>query len=154
MAPPAPILILGIGNILRKDDGVGVRAVEALRERGVPPSVELVDGGTLGLGLVDVIACREKAIVIDALEGGGEPGALYRISAEDLGAETGPVLSVHDFGLEAALALAGRLSCAPRATVIFGVEPGDVSEGLELTPAVAAAIPALLDIVLAELARG
>jgi hydrogenase maturation protease len=147
----APTLILGIGNILLGDEGVGVRAVEALARRELPAGVEAVDGGTGGADLVEVIADRTRLIVIDAVAAGAEPGTVFRFTPGDLTSGTRPALSLHEFGLLETLAMAERLGCAPGEVVIFGVQPKTVAPGLELSPEVAAAVPAVIDQVLAEL---
>jgi len=146
-----PTLVLGIGNILLRDEGVGVRVIEALRARGAPDGVEVVDGGTFGPALVDVLADRERVVVVDAVEAEGEPGTLFRFGADDLAAPAGPGLGLHDVGLPQALDMARQLGCAPREVVIIGIKPGAIEPGLDLTPAVAAAVPKAVDLVLREL---
>ena len=150
-APPCPTLVLGLGNILLRDEGVGVRVVEALQCTALPPGVELFDGATAGLDLVDVLADRRKVIVIDAVDGGGEPGTVMRFRAEDLMPREGGAVSLHDLGLLEALAVARQLGIAPREIVIFGVRPHVVDSGLDLSPEVARLVPRIAELVLAEL---
>jgi len=146
-----PQLVLGIGNILRGDDGVGVRAVEALARLHLPDGVELIDGGTGGADLVDYIAGRRLLIVLDAVDAGGNPGDLFRLLPEDLLAREGGGLSLHDVGLMESLHMAQLLGCEPDETVIFGVQPQTVRLDLELSTPVADALPKLVDAALAEL---
>ena len=94
-----PILILGLGNILLRDEGVGVRVIETMRELDLPPEVELYDGGTVGADLLDVLADREKVIVIDAISGELPPGTVVRLTAAELAPAAEPSVSLHDFGL-------------------------------------------------------
>ena len=143
-------LVLGIGNILLRDEGVGVRVVEAMRGLTLPEDVECIDGGTSGADLVDEVADRAKVIVIDAVQAGGEPGAVFRLGAEDLMPGAGREISLHEFGLCDTLATARHLGCAPREVVIFGVQPKEISAGLDLSPEVAASVPKVIDLVLAE----
>lgn len=151
--PPSrrPILILGIGNTLLGDDGVGVRTVELLRERELPPSVELLEGGTRGLALVDELPGREQVVVIDALDAGREAGAICRLDEKQLENHAGGGLSLHDFGLLEALEMARLLGDAPREVILYGVQPKQIGLGLELSPEVSRALPELLELVLAEI---
>ena len=149
----SPILILGIGNILMCDDGVGVRALEALRQVPLPDTVELLDGGTFGADLLDEIANRRKVIVLDAMATGAAPGSVLRLAGDELWQEQ-ESLSLHEFGLVETLKMARQLGCAPAEVVVFGVQPQEIALNLTLSTAVAAAIPRLLEQVLAELAAG
>ena len=74
-----PMLVLGVGNILLRDEGIGVRVVEAMQKLDLPPEVELFDGATAGMDLLNVLADRRKVIVIDAIEGDYEPGTVLRL---------------------------------------------------------------------------
>jgi hydrogenase maturation protease len=161
MDPPtvAPTLVLGIGNILLKDEGVGVHVAQAMAaqaaEQGSPPpeEVEILDGGTSGADLLEVIANRQRVIVIDAVQAAGKPGTILRFTGEDLARKTNVSLSLHDLGLLETLQMAGHLGCAPREVIIFGVVPQDFSPGLEMTDKVAAAVPKVIELVRAELNR-
>ena len=148
-----PIIIIGIGNILMHDEGIGVRTVECLAQRPLPDYVEVLDGGTSGCNLVDHVADREAVIVIDAADGGDAPGTLTWCDADDLLDAVETPLSLHEFGLLETLKMARTLGCAPRQTLVLGVQPEQVSLGLGLSETVAALIPRLIDIVLAEAAR-
>jgi hydrogenase maturation protease len=145
------ILILGIGNILLRDEGVGVRVIEQLRERVLPDGIEILDGGTSGAGLIDDIADRRKLIAIDSMQAEQPPGTVYRLGLDDL-LRNPDQLSLHEFGLLDTLMMAKRLGCAPREVVIFGVQPEDIRTGLELSTGIAALIPGLIDRVLGEAA--
>ena len=146
-----PTLVMGIGNILLRDEGVGVRVVEAMQQVNVPENVELVDAGTAGADLVDIIADRPKLIVVDAIEAGEEPGTILRLSAEDLLPQGEEAISIHQLGLVESLGMAKHLGCAPREVSIVGIQPGEISPGMELTPEVAEAVPKAIRVVLAEL---
>jgi len=148
---PVPRLVLGIGNLLLGDEGVGVRIIEAIRERAMPEDVEAADGGTGGADLVDLMAGRRKVIIVDAAEFDGRPGDILRFTAADLGRRESIGLSLHDLGLAEALTMMRRLGCEPEEVVIFGVKPKDMSPGLDLTAEVAAAVPKVVELVLAEL---
>lgn len=149
-----PTLILGIGNILLQDEGVGVRVIEAMQQMELPDEVELVDGGTAGADLVDIIADRRKLIVVDAIDAGSRPGTILRLAADDLAPEPEAAISLHQLGLAESLAMASQLDCAPQDVVIFAVQPGRIAPGLELSAEVAAVVPAVVEAVMAELGEG
>jgi hydrogenase maturation protease len=144
-------LVLGVGNILLRDEGAGVRAVEVLREMDLPEGVEALDGGTLGADLVDLIAGRERLIVVDVVRAGGAPGTVYRLSPDDLIRPDAPHLSLHQTGLMDALQMAKHLGCAPREIIIFGIEPRVIDYGLSLSNEIAAVLPRVIALVLAKL---
>jgi hydrogenase maturation protease len=145
------ILVLGVGNILLSDEGIGVRVVEALEEEALPESVELLDGGTAAADLLDRLEGRRKIIIIDAVRGGGRPGDVYRFAPADVGGSDQMQTSVHQVGLLEALAMAEYLGETPRNVVIYGVEPASLGWGLELSPAAAAVLPRVVGLVLEEI---
>ena len=148
---PRPTLVLGLGNILLRDEGVGVRVVQAMERMELPRDVELFDGATAGLDLIDVLADRRKVIVIDAIEGGAEPGTVLRLGPEDLAPCNGKGVSLHEIGLLEALTVARQLGTAPHEVVIFGIKPKVVDYGLTLSPEIAQLVPRIIESVLAEL---
>jgi hydrogenase maturation protease len=152
-ASQPPVLILGVGNTLLRDEGIGVRLVEAMSSHELPPGVELVDGGTASVELIDYIRGRKKVVIIDAVKGGQEPATIYRFKDTDVEGMRRPQLSLHDIGLLENLALVKYLDKPPEEMIIFGVEPKDLSIGLELSPEVAKVMPRLVELVLAEIAR-
>jgi len=143
------VLILGIGNLLLSDEGVGVHAVRLLAERGLPSDVELLDGGTSGANLIDHIAHRRRVVVIDAASGNGPPGTVYRCESSDLMALE-PALSLHEFGLVDILRMAELMGCPPQRVIVLGVQFATLEPGMELSPAVAAVLPAVLNLALSE----
>ena len=147
------ILVLGIGNILLRDEGVGVRVIEAMQGMTLPENVELADGGTSGAGLIDAIADRPRLIVVDAIQAEAEPGTVFRLSGEDLVPQDGAAISLHQLGLVDTLMMAKVLDCYPREVVVFGVQPGDVCPGLDLSAEVARAVPKVIEAIVSELRR-
>lgn len=149
---PKPIVVLGIGNILLKDEGVGVRVVERMRERYVfPQNVELVDGGVLGLSLLPVIEDAEHLIIIDAVRKNQEPGTLYRFTGDDIPKRVYQKTSLHQVDLVEALTIAEVLLKRPE-TIVLGVEPLDTRPwGTELTPVIQAKVDELMKMALEEL---
>lgn len=150
----APILVLGLGNILLRDEGVGVRVIEAMQKMNLPPDVELFDGATAGLDLLDVLADRRKVIVIDAMDGEAAPGTVVRLQPSDLAPQSSAGLSLHEIGLLETLITAERLGIRPEEVVVLGVKPKDLSHGLDLSPEIAELVPRIVDMVLAELRSG
>ena len=146
------ILVLGVGNILLRDEGVGVRVIEhLLAQYSFSSNVELMDGGTLGVRLLDPIANAGVLIVVDALRNGQPPGTVYRMSAEELPRCISFKNSLHQTGLLETLAYAEMLGKRPE-TVVIGVEPADISPwGLELTETLKDRIPDVTGCVLREI---
>jgi hydrogenase maturation protease len=145
-------LVIGLGNPLRGDDGVGVRVAEMLAARVLPPGVGAVDGRTLGLGLVNLLEGRRRVILIDAADVGKSPGQFMRFTLDEarlLGDEQH--LSVHAAGLRDALLLAQALKVLPGEVIIFGVQPASLEWEDALSPAVEAALPDLTAAVWAEI---
>lgn len=147
-----PYLILGVGNLLLKDEGVGVHVVNQLAKEELPDHVEVLDGGTSGADLVDVIANRTKVVVIDATEGDGEPGTLYRFTVHDLVRRVGSIGSLHEFGFLDSYLMSVQLKCPPAEVVIVGVQPRDVGFGLDLSDSVRNEIPKVIKLVMQETA--
>ena len=150
------VLVLGLGNPLRKDDGVGPRVIEALEARGLPEGVAALDGGTGGLDLLRVIERWNDVVIVDAAEvdaGRGlvAPGEFVRFTSKQAQLSESPhTFSLHHAGLAEALALARALDRPLPSIVIFGVQPKDVGWGEGLSPDVEAKLPALVDAVLKE----
>ncbi len=146
------ILVLGVGNILLRDEGIGVRVVEKLEaEYTFSPNVELMDGGTLGLRLLDPISNADYLIVVDAVQNNGAPGTLYRLPVSELEKRLKFKNSLHQLDMVEALAYSEILGNRPEA-IIIGVEPADISPwGLELTETVRARLPEMCSRVLTEI---
>jgi hydrogenase maturation protease len=146
------IIILGVGNLLFTDEGVGIRVAEALQDRyEFPQNVRVVDGGTLGLNLLGVISEADHLIVVDAVRKNGEPGTLYRLAGEEIPQRIRAKNSLHQVEFLEALTCCQALEKVPE-TVIVGVEPEDITTmSLVLTPTVGARVDDLVEAVLKEL---
>jgi len=146
------ITVLGVGNILFRDEGVGIRVLEALMEKyRFPERVSLVDGGVLGLNLLGVISEADRLIVVDAIRNGGNPGDLYRLVGEEIPKRVFAKNSLHQVDLLEALTLCQALDRVPE-TVILGVEPEDISTlSVDLSDAIRSRIDPLVEMVLDEL---
>ncbi|MGD0153957.1 MAG: HyaD/HybD family hydrogenase maturation endopeptidase [Thermacetogeniaceae bacterium] len=146
-------IVLGIGNLLLKDEGIGVHLVRALEDRQLPPDVDVIDGGTAGCDLLPLLSGAEKIIIVDALKGGEPPGAVYRLTPQDFQQQAKyDVISLHDIGIMDALKMLELMDGYLPAVVIIGVEPGQIEVGLDLTPEVSASLPFILDLVMKEIA--
>lgn len=152
MSEKHPILVLGVGNILYADEGVGVRAVEELaRQYTFSEGIRLLDGGTLGMRLMDAIMDCERLIVVDAVLGGQEPGSIYRFTGDDLRKSLSFADSMHQSDLVDTLIFCELAGHRPDAVVI-GMEPADYKTlSLAFTPVVASRLPALCKAVLDEI---
>ncbi len=148
-----PVLVLGLGNPLQGDDGVGCQAIEVLRQLALPDMVEVVDGGTPGIGLIHLLEGRSRAILVDAAEMGRAPGAVVRFRPDEV-TLTGATerFSLHRSAVSDALALAAALNLPLPEIVFFGVQPARVEWDTALSPAVADALPGLVQVILSEIA--
>jgi hydrogenase maturation protease len=139
---------MGAGNILMGDDGIGVHIICALKEQGgLPDGIELIDAGTATLDALPLLDGVERLIIIDAVIGGGPPGAIYQFSPDDIHENTSGRVSLHQTSLLQALRMGGILGSGSVEVVVFGIEPGDVSPGTELTPDVRAIIPKVVETI-------
>jgi hydrogenase maturation protease len=141
MADPR-ILVLGVGNTLMRDDGIGVHAVQALADGyELPANVLVVDGGVAGLRLLGDLAAADNVIIVDALKNNGMPGTIYRFRREDIQPRRGPFVSAHEVGIAELLAAAEFSGRLPE-THIIGIEPLETETvGLELSLPLRRALP-------------
>jgi hydrogenase maturation protease len=147
------IVVLGVGNILLTDEGIGVRAVEELGRRYLlTPEVDLIDGGTSAMELLDDLANCDLLIIADCVRAGKAPGTLLRLKDDEIPALFRTKLSPHQVGLPDVLATLLITHEAPVHTVLFGVEPESLATGMGLTATVAAVLPGLVDAIAGEIA--
>jgi hydrogenase maturation protease len=137
------VVVLGVGNLLRQDEGVGVHAVRALSTGPCAERAEMVDGGTAVFEALSQWRDIDKLVVIDALRAGREPGSIARVSLREVADRTAPALSVHEHGLLDQLALLKQAGLRVGEIVIYGVEPANTGWGTELSEQVAACLPLL-----------
>lgn len=148
-------IIIGLGNTILSDDGVGPRVAQAIRARldGCPDAIDVIEEAVGGLQLVDLMAGYDRAIIVDAIQtANGRPGQIHRLDARAFDA-TRHAASPHDVNFATALELARRLGTPlPRQIAIFAVEALDVTSFREeCTPAVSEAIPTCVEMILQEL---
>jgi hydrogenase maturation protease len=146
------ILVLGIGNVLLTDEGVGVRALKELERRYTfSEDVELLDGGTAGIELLRHIRNRDYLIIIDCMTWNQNPGTVMRVEGDDVPAAFRTRISPHQLGLSDLLAAAMLTDELPKNLVLFGVEPESIDIGLDLTDTVEASLEKLSGAVIEEL---
>jgi hydrogenase maturation protease len=147
-------VVIGLGSPLMGDDGLGLAALGALRERWrFEPEPLFLDGGTWGMNLLPAIESAERVLFIDAIRAGAEPGRLLVLEREALPRGLGIKLSPHQIDLQEVLALAELRGSLPAQSVALGIEPERVELGCELGPAVTAGLPALLDAIVQRLGQ-
>jgi len=140
-------LILGLGNELLADEGVGVHAVRRLQAETLPDKTIIREVGTAILDALDYMSEAERIIVIDAMKAQGTPGTVYKITLADCGG-TETIASMHGFDIHRVMALAGR-SDHPQ-VMVFGIEPAKVSWSMQLSEPVAQSLDHLIAAVVQE----
>jgi len=158
MTMPSGALVLGIGNILLRDEGVGVvvaRRIEAARAAGdavVPWDCRVVDGGTLGLDLLPMIGEADRVVMVDAVNLGQAPGTVTVLRNETVQAALSGHVSPHQIGVGDLVAAARLMGTMPPRLTLVGIQPGEIAIGLELTDPVAAAVDVAIEAVRREFA--
>ena len=152
--PQISVLVLGIGNIVMGDDGVGVLVAQRIQqEYRFPDNVEILDGGTLGLDLLPKLENVTNLIMIDAVETGQKAGTCIRLFGEELPIALETKVSPHQMGLKDLLAVSSLMGHSPREMVLIGVQPGSIEMEIGLTAEVEAQFENLVSNVLSELAN-
>ncbi len=148
---PPKIVILGVGNLLLSDEGVGVHVANELMKMDLPPEISVVEGGTDGFGLIGFITEADRLILVDAVKGGGAPGSIYHFDIDEIqDSPPGFKTSVHQIGILEVISLLSLTGKKPRTTII-GVEPKSLEMSMELSPEVKDKIPRMIELILAEL---
>ncbi|MCX5859459.1 MAG: hydrogenase maturation protease [Proteobacteria bacterium] len=145
-------LIIGVGNTIFQDEGVGMHAVHDLQKEKLPPGVELIEAETSILDYLPQIQSAEKIVIIDALRTGAPPGTIYRLTPEKLPVDA--ALSLHAMGPLQVIQLARQAGDFHAEVIIIGIEPKEMEMGMELTPEVKARLPKIVETVLNELKGG
>ncbi|MFP3879816.1 MAG: HyaD/HybD family hydrogenase maturation endopeptidase [Dehalococcoidia bacterium] len=148
--PTPHIVVIGVGNLLLKDEGVGVHAIRALQEVNLPQNVTIMDGGTAP-DLSPYIRSGDKLIIIDAAKAGGQPGTIHRFRPQDLSTDNMGAISAHELGIEQNLTLMAMEGKKPSEVVIIGIEPKEIDWGTDLSPELQSAIPEIVEVLLKEI---
>jgi hydrogenase maturation protease len=151
--PPAETVVLGLGNLIRSDDGVGLVALQRLGDDPrIFPEVGIVEGGTKGLELVSYVSGASRLLILDAVEVSAPAGTILRLDGEALASLPGSG-SVHELAVADILVALRMLGCEPQETVLLGVQPETTELGTSLSPRIEAAVPELVEAALRELRR-
>ncbi len=142
-------LILGIGNLLLSDEGVGVHAARALQQENLPPNIITLEVGTALLDAIPEIERADHIFIIDAMKAGHEPGTVYRVPLGNC-FKSDYVASMHGFDMSRVMFLAGRTSLTD--VIVIGIEPARIEWGTELSPQIGDTIPAVIETIKTEIA--
>lgn len=143
-------LILGCGNLLLQDEGIGVHLIEYIRQKPLPADVELLDGGTAGFDLIDFIMHADKVVIVDAVKAGGRPGEIYCFGPDDFKTDPSPKTSLHGVGLNDVFRIIQQIDSLPEIRII-GIEPQNVDFGTELSDRLKQLLPKISELVLKEI---
>lgn len=147
----AGTMVLGLGNLVHSDDGIGVHLIDRLADDPrVPSGVELLDGGTHGLNLLSRISGLRRLLVVDAVDVGQAPGTVVRIEGAALNGLPGKP-SVHQLGFADLMTALQLIGGSPEEVVVLGVQPLSTEWSAELTPPVRAALEPLAAAVIGQL---
>jgi hydrogenase maturation protease len=147
-------VVVGLGNPLMGDDGLGLAALERLRDEWeLPPEVELVDGGTWGMNLLPMIESARRLLLLDAIRTGMPPGSECVLARDEIPRFLATKLSPHQIDLREVLAIAELRGTLPEETLALGLEPARVELGDRLSPRVEAKIDRLVDLAIDQLQR-
>lgn len=140
------VTVLGIGNTIFRDEGVGVSVLPLLEEAlaGFGERVEIIEGATDGIRLLGPVEDADGLVIIDAMNGGKAPGTVYRVERDDIPAYYGLKMSVHQLGFNEVLMAAKIRGRLPERMIMFGVQPASLELGIGLSGPVAAALPELV----------
>jgi hydrogenase maturation protease len=141
-------IILGLGNELLGDEGVGVYAARQLQKEKLPEKTRVVEVGTAILDALPELECADRIIILDAMKDGGSPGTVYKIPLDDC-LKSANIASMHGFDIIRVMALTGR--DIPPPVMVFGIEPAQICWSMALSPVVAESMPYLLEAVWQEL---
>lgn len=144
-------MVLGIGNVLMTDEGVGVRAAELLAER-VPKRVRVLVPGSIGPSTVAELSGVRRLLVLDCVDQGLAPGSIVRLDPRSILDVPGSA-SAHEFGVRDLLVLAEHAGGAPREVLVLGVQPAGIRPGVGLSREVEAALPVLVEAAMATVAE-
>jgi len=143
-------LVLGVGNLLLKDEGVGVHVAQKMMRMDLPENVQVVDGGTATLDILPLVDGVDRLIIVDALKGGEAAGTIYKLTPEDIMQDKQEPLSLHQIDLLQTLDMCALIGSKP-STVIIGIEPKEISFAVGLSSEVEGRIPRVIELVMEEI---
>lgn len=146
------IVIIGIGNPIMGDDGVGVKVARSLRKK--LPRIEVIEGSVYCPDLLPFLEGRRKAIIIDGIDADSEPGSVFRFSAEDVRIRSNAIpVSLHDFGVSELLTAAKLIDSCPEEVIVYGIQVKDVDIGEHLSDEVRAAVDKVCSLIVDEVKK-
>ena len=149
---PADVTILGVGNVILTDEGFGVHAAEYLDHHYTfPDNVQIVDGGTLGIELTQYVTGTNKLLVIDSINGGAEPGTVFRFHNDAIMEHFQDKLSAHEVGIQDVLALLTVTGHKIPEVIVIGAQPFDLEAGVGLSDGMQALLPQIVEQILKDL---
>lgn len=148
------VTVLGIGNIILKDEGFGVRVAETLDAKYIfPDNVQVIDGGTLGMELMRFLMGTKKLLILDSINGGQEAGTTFRFADKEVIEHFNDKLSAHEVGIQDVLAFLAVSGKAIPEVVVIGAQPYDLGAGVGLSPDMEKLLPVIADRAVEELQR-
>ena len=144
------ITVLGIGNLLLKDEGVGIHAIEAMKKEPLPKNVELVDGAVSGFDLLPIVESCDKLIVIDAIKTSDAPGTIYKFDPQHINIKKDANVSLHDIDFFQVLEFAKKHKRLPL-TQMIAVVPKEIELGMDLSPKLKKKIPEIVALIKEEI---
>jgi len=148
------VAVIGLGNVLMGDDGVGVEVIRRLAEEGAPSGVRLIEGGTAIHEAIFDAEGAEKIIIVDSVHGGSEPGAIYRFTLDEIDHGSTPLaISLHDFSALPTIAMHRLAGRGAGDVVVIGVEPEKVEWGLGLSETIRSRLPKIIEAVKREISQ-
>ena len=152
---PPQAVVVGFGNILLKDEGIGVHVIQNMNKfpRKSAREYLLIDGGTCPDALFHLSEEISTLIVVDAVKGGGEPGTVYRFTPDDIEFTRASITSLHQLGLSEGLGMMDFLGKYPERIIIMGIEPKEIDWGLEISPELEKIVPQIIRLIEQEIAK-
>ncbi|MBR1579568.1 MAG: HyaD/HybD family hydrogenase maturation endopeptidase [Selenomonadaceae bacterium] len=140
------ITVLGVGNLILTDEGFGVHVINYLNEHyEFPDNVQLVDGGTLGMELTHFITGTKKLLIVDAVDGGLEPGTIYRLAGDEIKAHFRQKISAHEVGIEEVLTLLELTGRPIEEVIVLGAQPFDMEASVDLSSDMKKILPTVVE---------
>jgi len=150
MSAPSRVVVLGVGNLVMSDEGLGVHCAQRLQAAALPPGVSVIDGGTSTHELLGELENLDLLVIVDAVATSDAPGSVVRIEADQIPSAFSNNLSPHQHGINDLLAALRLLGRSPARAVLLGVTPARIELGLDLSPEIAAMMPVLVERVIDE----
>ncbi|MFC1846370.1 hydrogenase maturation protease [Chloroflexota bacterium] len=144
-------VVLGVGNLLLRDEGVGIHLIQKLAEVLDRADVDIIDGGTDPDIVTRIGEDVDKLIVVDAASAGDKPGTIYRFDIKDLESGSPDTLSLHEIGIVDSIKMMSLIGKQPESVTVIGIEPGTIDFGLELSPELNERLPKMIEVVLNEI---